>query len=40
MTPDELSRQLREGSSETLRRRRGVVALSLLGAAAMGPIVL
>ena len=40
MTPEELSRYLRQGTGEHLGRRRGVVALSLLGAAAMGPIVL
>ena len=40
MRPAELSPQLRLGTGQHLRRRRGVVALSLLGAAAMGPIVL
>lgn len=40
MNPDALSRQLREGTSDVLGRRRGVVAWSLVGIAAMGPIVL
>lgn len=40
MTPEELSRQLRRGTGEHLRQRRAVVAWSLLGATAMGPIVL
>lgn len=40
MNPDELSRQLREGSGAFLGRRRGVVGWSLVGVAAMAPIVL
>jgi len=40
MTPQELSRQLRRGASEDLRRRRQLVALQLLGIGAMAPIVL
>ena len=40
MNSDELSRQLRKGSGDGLRRRRRVVALQLLGVGAMAPIVL
>jgi uncharacterized membrane protein len=40
MKPDELSRQLREGSGPFLARRRGVVGLSLAAAGAMGLIAL
>ncbi len=38
MTPEELSRQLRQGSSRYLRKRRVVVGLSLVASAAMGVI--
>ncbi len=40
MNPAELSRQLRTGSGELLRRRLQLVALQLLGVGAMTPIVL
>ncbi len=40
MRPDELSRQLREGTGKFLARRRGVVGLSLAAAGAMGLISL
>ncbi len=38
MTPEELSRQLREGSGGFLRQRRVVVGLSLIASTAMGVI--
>lgn len=40
MKPEVLSRQLRTGNGEMLRRRRQLVALQLIGVAAMSPIVL
>ncbi len=40
MRPRELSRQLRRGSGGDLRRRRGIVGLSLLASASMGLITL
>ena len=40
MTPEELSEQLRRGDSDDLRRRRGIVGLSLVAVGAMGMISL
>lgn len=40
MTPEELSEQLRNGDSDVLRRRRGIVGLSLVAVGAMGVISL
>ena len=40
MTPEQLSRDLRSGSGEFLRRRRRVLVLSLVAAGAMMPISL
>ncbi len=36
MKPEELSRQLREGTAEFLKRRRGIAALALTAAGSMG----
>ncbi len=40
MKPEELSQQLRQGTGRFLRRRRGVVGLSLTAAGSMGLITL
>ncbi len=40
MRPEELSRQLRRGSGRYLRRRRGVVGLSLVAAGSLGLVTL
>ncbi len=40
MTPTQLSEELREGSGEFLDKRRGIVALALAAAGAMGLIAL
>lgn len=40
MTPRQLSHELRHGTHPDLRRRRGIVGLSLLSAGAMGVIAL
>lgn len=40
MTPNEPSEQLRNGDSDVLRRRRGIVGLSLVAVGAMGMISL
>jgi uncharacterized membrane protein len=40
MTPEELSEQLRHGDGDDLRRRRGIVGLSLVAVGAMGMISL
>ena len=34
------SRELRSGNTGSLRRRRGIIALSMAGMAAMGPVSL
>ena len=40
MRPEELSRQLREGTGEFLARRRGVVGLSLAAIGSLGIVSL
>ena len=40
MTPEELGRELREGDDDFLKRRRGIVGLSLLSVSCMGLIAL
>ena len=40
MTPEELSRQLREGSGKLLRYRRGVIGLSLTAIGSLGVVTL